>query len=200
MDKKYVETGESKLFPIAGEGLFAKIDIPKDTTFVLYNGQLYNKADGEQMKFNQNKTLAKNGIADPHHPEAIAAWKYRHNVKMCEVLIDIPAEFEPTEKYAATFGHKLNHMFEPTTRFVTVDSPRFGIIVAVRTKVDVKAGDELTVAYGYPANTDLPWYQHELEKYKKEHPEKFAKDNEEKKQEEAFSMGNLIPDDKDEEK
>ena len=55
------------------------------------------------------------------------------------------------------------------------DHPRFGKIKCIRTIMPVKAGEELTVEYGYdhnglgPNNPDAPWwYRTQYEQYLKQ--------------------------------
>ena len=38
--------------------------------------------------------------------------------------IDIPPEFEPTDKFQGTLGHKVNHKFKPTTKYIPFESAR----------------------------------------------------------------------------
>ena len=38
--------------------------------------------------------------------------------------IDIPPEFEPTAKFQGTLGHKVNHKFKPTTKYIPFESAR----------------------------------------------------------------------------
>ena len=42
MEKKYVYLKHSNLFPEAGEGIFASINVPANTVYAQYNGMLYN--------------------------------------------------------------------------------------------------------------------------------------------------------------
>ena len=99
--------------------------------------------------------------------EWIDTWKYNHHIQPCRLQIHIPPEFESTEMYQGTLGHKVNHKFAPKNNCVYgfLDSARFGPIVTVETNRDVGKGEELFASYGYPVNsTILPWY---AELYKK---------------------------------
>ena len=50
---------------------------------------------------------------------------FRLHCAVCNWTIDIPSQFANPEKYNGTLGHKINHDFEPNTKFVGVyDSAR----------------------------------------------------------------------------
>lgn len=49
----------------------------------------------------------------------------RHTVGFCDLGLDLPGEYEPTEKYSATLGHKVNHKFVPNSAYTTFDSARY---------------------------------------------------------------------------
>ncbi|XP_066920719.1 histone-lysine N-methyltransferase SETD7-like [Clytia hemisphaerica] len=101
-------------------------------------------------------------------------WKYNDNTISLdqEIVIDVPAEFSSTTSYKASLGHKANHSFTPNCKYDRFDNhPRFGRIKCIRTIQPVRAGDELTVAYGYDHNkleTDAPeWYKEKLKQFQK---------------------------------
>jgi hypothetical protein len=43
----------------------------------------------------------------------------------CSLKIDIPVEYGPAEKYQGTLGHKVNHHFEPETRYRQIETARY---------------------------------------------------------------------------
>ena len=43
----------------------------------------------------------------------------------CDLRIDIPLEYGPTEKYQGTLGHKVNHQFEPDTKYGPIETARY---------------------------------------------------------------------------
>ena len=43
LDNKYVEVSQSKISIDAGDGAFAKTDVPLNTAYVLYSGKIFNK-------------------------------------------------------------------------------------------------------------------------------------------------------------
>lgn len=47
------------------------------------------------------------------------------NCCLIDMIIDIAPEYEPTSKYQATLGHKINHDFRPNSQFVGLETPRF---------------------------------------------------------------------------
>ena len=158
--------------PLAGEGLFAREDIPQDTVFVLYSGHILNSVEMEAFKQEETEANVRDNIS-AIDPVGIAKWKYRHNIRICNLRIDIPPEFGAADQFRATLGHKINHKFDPTTVFVSIDSARFGMINAVKTKLTtaVRKGEELSVSYGYPLTLDLPWYKEQFEQFRKQRPQ-----------------------------
>ena len=48
----------------------------------------------------------------------------RHQIGPCDLAIDIPPYYGPTEKYQGTLGHKVNHKFAPPTRYKTIETAR----------------------------------------------------------------------------
>ena len=74
-------------------------------------------------------------------------------------------------RFRSTLGHKLNHSFSPNVRFETVDSPRFGIVMCMRTTRPIRRGEELLNHYGYRVTKDAPlWYLYGLRDFLREHP------------------------------
>ena len=112
--------------PLAGEGLFAREDIPPDTVFVLYSGHILNSVEMENFKQEETKANRRDNIS-ADDPIGIAKWKYRHNIRMCNLRIDIPPEYGAADQFRATLGHKINHKFDPTTLFVSIDSARYNL-------------------------------------------------------------------------
>jgi len=135
----------------ANEGLFASIDAGENEVMSFYNG-----------------------VRVPHSVVDARDWKYNDNTISLdqEIVIDVPAEFSSTTSYKASLGHKANHSFTPNCKYDRFDNhPRFGRIKCIRTIQPVRAGDELTVAYGYDHNkleTDAPeWYKEKLKQFQK---------------------------------
>ena len=50
---------------------------------------------------------------------------FRHQIQECEIKIDIPLEYEPSENYQGTLGHKVNHKFDPSSRYKTIETARY---------------------------------------------------------------------------
>ncbi len=61
--------------------------------------------------------------------------------------LDVPQDMSSVTSYCATLGHKANHAFVPNARFVQLEHPRFGLIVAVRAVRDIKEGEEVSYMY-----------------------------------------------------
>lgn len=123
MDNRYLYLKPSEEYPMAGEGSYAKVDVPAHTPFALYGGHIMTPAEMEERKVQQSKDLQERGLS-MRDPEAYDTWKYRHNAGYCKLQIDIPIEYGDTEKFRATLGHKVNHKFNPTTFYTQIDSAR----------------------------------------------------------------------------
>ena len=172
LDNRYVFLFQSLQFPSAGEGLFAREDIPPDTVFVLYGGHVLTDAEmkdfmEEEQEANRRANI---GLTDP---AATAKWMYRHHIKPCNLRIDIPPEYGTADNFRATLGHKVNHKFDPTAVYTHIDSARFGMVNAVKTKPDVtvRQDEELFVNYGYSLNVALPWFNEQFAQFRKEQPQ-----------------------------
>ena len=172
LDNRYVYLDRSAQFPLAGEGLFAREDIPPDTVFVLYGGHILTDAEMKDFLKEEQEANRRANISGTD-PAATAKWKYRHNINICNLRIDIPPEYGTSDTFRSTLGHKINHKFDPTTVFASIDSARFGMVNAVRTKPDVTVlrGEELSVNYGYSIKIALPWFNEQFAQFRKEQPQ-----------------------------
>ena len=196
LDNRYVYLARSDRHPIAGEGSRAKVDVPPLTFYSTYNGFMWDKALAEKHNKRIDEELEAKNATERHHPDKLASWMYRcvqiygdigilsiaikrakiffprHSIRQCGITLDLPGKYGDTDFYRASLGHKTNHEFDPNSVFVHLDSPRYGIIIALATKGKaVKKGEEFSVAYGYHLGVDLPWYQEEYKKFAREHPE-----------------------------
>jgi hypothetical protein len=52
IDNRYVVLKDSERFPLAGEGMVAKVDIPKGTIFCHMSGYILNNAQFEDLEKN----------------------------------------------------------------------------------------------------------------------------------------------------
>ena len=50
---------------------------------------------------------------------------FRHQIPICQLIIEIPPGFEDATKFRGTLGHKVNHSFMPNSEYHIIDSPRF---------------------------------------------------------------------------
>ena len=76
--------------------------------------------------------------------------------------IDVPlSELSNGFIYKGSLGHKVNHSFHPNSIYTLIDSPRHGLVQAVKTLTDVCAGEELFVNYGYKIDSlgQPKWYR-----------------------------------------
>jgi len=129
----------------AGEGLFAKVDLPAGVVVSFYNGlrQRGSRTERNPWRLNTN---------------AIALDEEK------DIDIDVPPSCSDPAVYCASLGHKANHSFEPVRRTAKYDvcyHPRFGLIKCIRTVVAVRAGEELLVDYGYKIgpNSGPAWFR-----------------------------------------
>ena len=65
----------------------------------------------------------------------------------------------PTKKYNGTLGHKVNHDFIPNSIFINVETPRFGVIVGIKTVEPVMMDQEYFTNYRYSMETAPEWYR-----------------------------------------
>ena len=107
LEERYVFVNQS-VIANAGQGLFAKIDIPVDTIFAYFGGFLYTTYAWNQTNF--------------FDPSYITKFKDGYD----EYYVHVPDEYgQDTNKYRATLGHKINHGFAHNCLFVANNHPRF---------------------------------------------------------------------------
>ncbi len=159
---------------MAGEATFATRDVPAYTVFVLYGGMLLTNDQFQDFREEQEKQF-KYRKWHRDNPEATALWMYRHSLGKCDMKIEIPPEFGPTSKYQGTLGHKVNHVFEPNSKYIQVDSARFGIVNAVMTNQDIKKDQEYFASYGYNVRDGPKWYRDLFRVYALKNPDKVKK-------------------------
>ena len=90
----------------AGDGLFAKRDLPAETVISYYNGLHIS----------------------PEEDYAASSCNYQIYVDWTNTegspYVDIPTECTNVHAYCASLAHKANHSFSPNCRFVSVHHPR----------------------------------------------------------------------------
>ena len=122
----------------AGEGVFAKRFIPKGSLVALFNG------------FRQRDTTI--------HSKTMPAFSdYRIALDRC-VSLDIPEKYKNLSAYRATLGHKACHSFQNNSVFHEINHPRFGNIMSVVAKEDIKCHEEVLVHYNYSICQAPEWY------------------------------------------
>ena len=65
-------------------------------------------------------------------------------------------------------GHKVNHKFNPNSVYIHYDTPRFGIILAVKTQTKVMKDQEYFADYGYQFHNSPRWYRRLFRQFSKE--------------------------------
>ena len=101
----------------AGEGLFAKVDLPAKTIICLFAGV----------------RLKSSTVAGRERARS----DYRIQLTV-DVDLDIPDTCLQLSSYCATLGHKANHSFTPNGTFDLFEHPRFGLIRAISSQQDIK--------------------------------------------------------------
>ena len=106
----YIECRTSSI-PDSGEGVYAKMDLPKDTIVAFYNGV----------------RLPYEILGRPPEKWSTSGYKIHVNADWISGLrMDIPEEYIDLSVYRATLGHKLNHSFEANCFAWFFDHPRKG--------------------------------------------------------------------------
>ena len=75
--------------------------------------------------------------------------------------INVPPHNSNGLTYNGSLGHKVNHSFEPNSFYTLFDSPRYGLVQAVKTLRDVTKGEELFANYDYKIDSlgQPKWYR-----------------------------------------
>jgi len=147
-EDKHIAVEESKMEG-GGQGVYAKVDLPKNTVAAIFNGykvSLYaglNPAEGIEGEEKVYERLSYN----IHMPEDE------------DFFIDLPPAVADLSIYCASLGHKVNHSFLPNSRFGTMYHPRWGRVRTVETMEEVEEGQELLVDYGYDLLRCPEWYR-----------------------------------------
>ena len=115
-EESMVEVRESGLEQ-AGQGLFARTDLPAKTIICLFAGV-------------RLKTVTTGG-------RERARSDYRIKLTV-DLDLDIPDSCTQLSSYQATLGHKANHSFTPNGTFDRFEHPRFGLIRAISSLEDIK--------------------------------------------------------------
>ena len=149
-----VYVAPSSLGPQAGEGLFARVDLPAGVCVSFYNGVKQSEAETERRHWR-------------HNGNCIAL------DEAAGVDIDVPQPLASTDAYCASLGHKANHAFDArrqNAQYGHFYHPRQGHIKCVRVRADrtVRAGEELLVEYGYDKRGGPPWWKDGKRKWKAE--------------------------------
>ena len=76
LDNRYMLLKTSERYPAAGEGAFAKEDVPAFTVFSLYGGRILTKDEMDKLRAEEFE-LYKTNQWTAAHPEVISNWKYR---------------------------------------------------------------------------------------------------------------------------
>lgn len=138
----FVEVRQSRIKD-AGQGLFAKTDIEQGTIISFYNGvKVRSGGDWERP------TPYKMFLDETQD-------------------IDIPDSMTSLASYSATLGHKVCHSFSPNSESDIFCHPRFGMIRCIATTRAVRAGQEITINYGYNLSIAPTWYKVAWAKHQK---------------------------------
>ena len=146
-EKQMVEVKKSEADD-AGEGVFARKDIPAATVVAFYNG-IRIPADEEDTDDSWDDCSYRIFVAIDDGTDIDNDDTER---------MDMPAMFRSTENYCATVAHKINHSFNPNCNFSKFIHPMFGPIPCVITSKHVTAGEELFTYYKYLLSDCPEWY------------------------------------------
>jgi histone-lysine N-methyltransferase SETD7 len=138
-EQQYVYVAKSTL-PNAGEGLFAKKDLPKDFVCTFYNGIRVSQEKVDRRPWSENNNTI---TVDDH-------------------VIDIPPQWSSTDKYCASLAHKANcsDLKRINSKYdLFYNHPRFGKIKCIKTLSEVKKDEEIFVDYGYKPGTGPQWWR-----------------------------------------
>ena len=168
LDNRYIDVKVSEKYPLAGEGAFARHEVPPRTIYSLYGGKIYS-----EESYGEFKTQAMNEFRQRRLKihQVTEFWKYKHRTPACDRIVYIPPEFESMAKFRGTIGHKVNHSFKPNSFYVQIDSPRFGVIVAVMSSRTISPGEEFFSHYGYQYDFSPAWYKEAFLQFMTDHPE-----------------------------
>ena len=75
MDKKYLYLKQSDVFPDAGEGAFAKRNVPANTIYSLYSGKLYHSKEIKTLEMDNKLCLDEEWCEDELKNEY--QWMYK---------------------------------------------------------------------------------------------------------------------------
>ena len=130
-----VEVRQSRLDQ-AGEGLFAKTDLPSRTIVALFAGVRLKTATVAARLSCNKYYLCQMSLHMLHIRERPRS-DYRIGLNV-DLDLDIPDTCVDTSAYCATLGHKANHSFTPNGSFDLFEHPRFGLIRAILSLEDIK--------------------------------------------------------------
>lgn len=124
----------------AGEGLFAKCDLPASLIVSYYNGALTELDVINARSWEENGNVV---LLDDNDKWAI----------------DVPKPYNSMEHYRASFGHKANHhRAKQNCEYVDAYHPRFGHISSIKTTREIRTGEELFLDYEYDQQRP-EWYE-----------------------------------------
>ena len=154
-EKKHLRLAKS-IAPNSGNGVFARIELPKSTLIAHYSLHMYNMKNSQLNIYysncQNNKTRSDN--------ERRECLKYHLPLRRYDVLISLPPEFD--KEPLPNLGPKVNHHFQFNNSYYDeIEHPRWGVIQGVTTNKPIKAGEELFTFYEYKQEdfpADFPWY------------------------------------------
>ncbi|TRY63349.1 hypothetical protein TCAL_10816 [Tigriopus californicus] len=125
----------------AGDGLFARTNLPQGTLVAFYNGLVIGL---EESYANSNMNY-----------QIYVDWANTDSSS----FVDIPLACIDKNMYCASYAHKANHSFKPNCTYAAVRHPRFGRIPALCTLRAIQKGEELFSHYKYDMALAPCWYQ-----------------------------------------
>ena len=154
---------------LSGEGLFSVVAAPPRTLLAFFSGY---KVPVDWLEKVWVESLGGEEVAHSLQPGDARLEEFIQRKSYLIALdkehdLDMPPDLgRNISLYQATLGHKVNHWFAPNCYFGWAVHPRFGRIRSIVSLRAVRAGEELTVDYGYaPGHWATPGWYNKLYKH-----------------------------------
>ena len=87
LDKKYVTISASKLSYVTGDGAFAKTDIPGNTPYAVYSGQIFNNGDERKELINTQYSKIKQFMSTEEDSSKVIRYAESLNKFRCQLKL-----------------------------------------------------------------------------------------------------------------
>ena len=140
LETDWVYVNSSSSYPEIGQGVFAKKKIPPFTVVAFFGGRFISLDEWKKLD-----------LYEPIYSRVVEDRK----------VVYLPDDVgKDLTKYTASLGHKINHSFlRQNCRFIEQFHPRFGVVPAARTVMEVEENEEIMCNYDLRFEDGSPWYQ-----------------------------------------